>query len=241
MGETRDHLEEHGCAGMVHCQKLGHYIADLCSIQCGAECPEWQEADPGPDEEPAPVGAPGQVRCQRLGKYLNEQCADCPDKAGWAGCPWLANIRAEEPAPPITQPLGGFYCWRQCEYVPARCEDCQDHGRCAAATPHPITQAPADGDLEPLLRYLNYLESVLTLPFEKQMARAPLMAVMREQAVRVVEERDKLYAEVERLKPIVEGMKLLETIEKLRAEVARLTGIADAARGTIRDLGGDDG
>lgn len=62
MGETRDHLEEHGGAGTVMCGKLGQYIAwnalcescprRLCASfhsgeaceQCEEECPDW-EAD----------------------------------------------------------------------------------------------------------------------------------------------------------------------------------------------------
>jgi len=50
MGETREHLEEYGAAGMVHCQASQCYVAGHCP-GCST-CPDWQPDDEAPDELP---------------------------------------------------------------------------------------------------------------------------------------------------------------------------------------------
>lgn len=53
MGETRDHLEEHGEQGRFYCFKQCEYYASRCQ-NCpdnGAQCPEWVEEAPAPDDE----------------------------------------------------------------------------------------------------------------------------------------------------------------------------------------------
>lgn len=62
MGETRDWLEEHGCAGRVLCGKTGTFVISLCADcprmicrsaqkgstecdECRAECPDWTDED----------------------------------------------------------------------------------------------------------------------------------------------------------------------------------------------------
>lgn len=151
MGETRDHLEQHGCAGMVFCARISGYQAERCK-ECpdpdSVECLDWQADEPAPDEAPA------------------------------------------KPA--------------------------EQH------------QAPD----EPILRHLNMMASALTLPDHLRKISAPvILHQIRTDATRLVESRNWLHADHQRLEAIVKGMKMLETIEQLRAEVKRLTGIADAEKG----------
>jgi hypothetical protein len=65
MGETRDHLEEHGGPGMVWCNQAQCYVAERCEDHCAkcmgeqpggcpdceAECPEWRPDEPEPADQ----------------------------------------------------------------------------------------------------------------------------------------------------------------------------------------------
>lgn len=53
MGETRDHLEEHGGPGRVYCQEAQAWLIERCEFcrecgcgRCHEYCPDWEPNQP---------------------------------------------------------------------------------------------------------------------------------------------------------------------------------------------------
>lgn len=82
MGETREHLEQHGAAGMIYCGRAGAYRFNYCRdcVSFAGDCPPWEPDAPAPKETQLAAHEathPCQSAGGRMLRYLDAIRAQC--------------------------------------------------------------------------------------------------------------------------------------------------------------------
>ena len=201
MGETRDHLEEHGAAGMVYCGRAGCYRPERCKDcdSVAADCPNWAPDEPQllAHDQAHPCQSAYEQNCKQrvLDGMRPWTRAEFDKHQGKLDAYAAAHRLVLGASDPMQRPLE----------IPARPE-------------------------HPLITHLEMLRSVCSLPPDHQKRVLPVvLAQVMQDARAAVEQLDQLWRDNKRLKMETSLEHVHKLIDGLRKDFETLAGSKSSA------------